>query len=59
MTSEQKLYNSYPPILMVSVDTDPELCAAERTAVMQRLGIGKWQIFGAHGMKKDITVGVN
>ncbi len=59
MTSEQKLYNSYAPILMVSVDTDPELCAAERTAVMQRLGVGQWQIFGAHGMKKDITVGVN
>lgn len=59
MTSEQKLYNSYAPILMVSVDTDPELCAAERTAVMQRLGVGNWQIFGAHGMKKDYTIGLN
>lgn len=56
MTSEQKIYNSYAPILMTSVDTDPELCAKERQAVMQRLGVGNWQIFGAHGMKKDIEI---
>ena len=59
MTSEQKLYNSYAPILMVSVDTDPAICAAERNAVMQRLGVGQWQIFGAHGMKKDLNIGIN
>ena len=59
MTSEQKLYNSYAPILMTSVDTDPELCAMERRAVMQRLGVGKWQIFGAHGMKKEIDISFN
>jgi len=23
---------------------------------MQRLGVGKWQIFGAHGFKKDYVV---
>ena len=22
----------------------------------QRLGVGKWQIFGAHGFKKDYSV---
>ena len=59
MTSEQKLYNSYAPILMVSVDTDPRLCAAERNAVMQRLGVGQWQIFGAHGMHKELSIGLN
>ena len=41
---------------MTSVDTDPELCREERNAVMQRLGVGQWQIFGAHGFKKDYSV---
>lgn len=59
MTSEQKLYNSYAPILMTSVDTDPELCAMERKAVMNRLGVGDWKIFGAHGMCKDLQISSN
>ena len=58
LTPEQKKYNQYAPILMTSVDTDPKLCAAERKAVLQRLGAGKWSIFGAHGMKKDYTVNI-
>lgn len=56
LTAEQKQYNKYAPILMTSVDTDPGLCAAERRAIMQRLGAGNWQIFGAHGYKKDYCV---
>ena len=56
MTREQAAYNQYAPVLMTSVDTDPGLCARERLAVMQRLGAGRWQIFGAHGMKKDYQV---
>ena len=56
MTREQAAYNQYAPVLMTSVDTDPKLCAEERRAVMQRLGVGQWQIFGAHGMKKDYGV---
>lgn len=56
LTREQAEYNQYAPILMTSVDTDPKLCAEERRAVMQRLGVGKWQIFGAHGFKKDYSV---
>ena len=56
LTPEQAEYNQYAPILMTSVDTDPELCAKERKAIMQRLGVGKWQIFGAHGYKKDYAV---
>lgn len=55
-TPEQAKYNQYAPILMTSVDTDPQLCAVERQAIMQRLGTGKWQIFGAHGYKKDYCV---
>lgn len=55
-TPEQAKYNQYAPILMTSVDTDPELCALERHTIMQRLGAGKWQIFGAHGFKKDYCV---
>ena len=58
-TSEQKTYNSYAPVLMMSVDTDPKLCAMERQAILQRLGAGKWQIFGAHGYKKDYELIVN
>ena len=56
LTSEQEKYNQYAPILMTSVDTDPKLCLEERNAIMQRLGVGKWQIFGAHGFKKDYSV---
>ncbi len=56
MTAEQAEYNRYAPILMTSVDSDPVLCTKERAAVIQRLGVGGWQIFGAHGMKKDYNV---
>lgn len=56
LTDRQAEYNQYAPILMTSVDTDPALCAEERRAVMQRLGVGEWQIFGAHGFKKDYSV---
>ena len=41
---------------MTSVDTDPALCAQERVAILQRLGQGNWQIFGAHGMKKEYSL---
>lgn len=58
LTAEQAEYNRYAPILMTSVDTDPRLCALERTAVMQRLGAGDWQIFGSHGAKKDYSVNI-
>ncbi len=53
MTPEQASFNKYAPILMTSVDTEPNLCRDERNAILQRLGAGDWQIFGAHGMKKD------
>ncbi len=55
-TPEQANYNRHAPILMTSVDTDPELCTAERKAILQRLGAGNWQLFGAHGYKKDYNV---
>ncbi len=56
LTKEQAEYNQYAPILMTSVDTDPNLCLKERQAIMERLGVGNWQIFGAHGFKKDYSV---
>ena len=56
LTKEQAEYNQYAPILMTSVDTDSKLCLEERKAIMQRLGVGEWQIFGAHGFKKDYCV---
>ena len=56
LTAQQAAYNQYAPILMTSVDTDPALCLEERKAILQRLGVGQWQIFGAHGYKKDYSV---
>jgi len=58
LTPQQTQYNQYAPILMTSVDTDRKLCAAERTAILQRLGVGNWRIFGGHGFKKDYSVNV-
>ncbi|MBE6688578.1 MAG: MBL fold metallo-hydrolase [Ruminococcaceae bacterium] len=56
LTPEQAQYNQYAPILLTSVDTKKELSALERNAVLQRLGTGKWQIFGGHGYKKDYSI---
>lgn len=56
LTVEQAEYNQYAPILMTSVDTDAKLCLEERNAIIERLGVGKWQIFGGHGFKKDYSV---
>ena len=56
LTAEQAEYNQYAPILMTSVDTDPKLCAQERKAILRRLGVGNWKIFGAHGSPKDYCV---
>ena len=58
MTREQAEHNKYAPVLMTSVDTDPELCATERAAILQRLGAGEWKIFGAHGMMKEYNLKV-
>ena len=55
-TAQQAEYNQYAPILMTSVDTDPQLCSRERTAILGRLGIGNWKIFGAHGAPKEYSV---
>ncbi|MBR6556430.1 MAG: MBL fold metallo-hydrolase [Clostridia bacterium] len=56
LTAEQAEYNQYAPILMTSVDTDRLLCGEERTAILRRLGVGNWKIFGAHGAPKDYSV---
>ena len=53
LTKKQAEYNQYAPILMTSVDTDAKLCAKERSAFLQRLGVGVWSIFGGHGGKKE------
>ena len=56
LTAEQAEYNQYAPILMTSVDCDPKLCALERKAILRRLGVGNWRIFGAHGAPKEYPV---
>ena len=53
LTKKQAEYNQYAPILMTSVDTDAKLCSKERSAFLQRLGVGTWSIFGGHGQKKE------
>ncbi|MDO4548905.1 MAG: Zn-dependent hydrolase [Clostridia bacterium] len=55
MTPRQAQYNKYAPILMTSVDTNPELCAKERRAIFALLGnAAQWLVFGAHGAAKHI-----
>ena len=56
LTAAQAEYNQYAPILMTSVDTDPKVCSEERKALLRRLGVGNWKIFGAHGSPKDYSV---
>ena len=56
LTAAQAEYNQYAPILMTSVDTDPRLCGQERKAILRRLGVGNWKIFGAHGSPKEHSV---
>ena len=56
LTAAQAEYNQYAPILMTSVDTNPKVCAEERKAILRRLGVGNWKIFGAHGSPKDYSV---
>lgn len=56
LTAQQAEYNQYAPILMTSVDTDPALCGQERKALVGRLGVGSWRIFGSHGAPKDYLV---
>ena len=58
LTAEQAEYNQYAPILMTSVETDPNLCLEERKAILRRLGVGDWKIFGAHGFIKDYSVSI-
>ena len=55
LTKKQAEYNQYAPILMTSVDTNPQLCSAERIAFLEKLGDGKWNIFGGHGQKKEYS----
>ena len=55
-TREQTAYNRYAPYLMTSVDTDPQLAAREREALMGILGPGDWALFGGHGMKKELHI---
>jgi len=55
---KQAQYNQYAPILMTSVDTEPKACAEERKAILQRLGVGNWRIFGSHGYLKEYNVSV-
>ncbi len=56
LTAAQAEYNQYAPILMTSVDTNPKVCGEERKAILRRLGVGNWKIFGAHGSPKDYSV---
>ena len=56
LTPAQAEHNQYAPILMTAVDTEPQLCTSERNAIMGRLGVGDWKIFGGHGAAKEYSV---
>ena len=56
MTPAQTAYNRYAPYLMTSVDTDSALCAQERKALPGVLGPGPWQVFGGHGLRKELAI---
>ena len=47
MTPPQKQYNSYAPILMTTVDSDPALAAKERKFVKKEFS--GFRVFGSHG----------
>ena len=55
----QAEYNQYAPILMTTVDTDPNKCKIEREGILQRLGVGEWKIFGSHGCAKEYGVKID
>ena len=52
MISKQAEYNRYAPILMTSVDFNPQLCKEQRISLFEKLDSGTWQIFGGHGGRK-------
>lgn len=54
-TPVQAEYNRCAPALLTSVDTDKELCRAERNELISMLSEGTWMIFGAHGAKVEYT----
>lgn len=47
MTTPQKKYNSYAPILMTTVDSDPGLAAKERKLIKKEFS--GFKVFGSHG----------
>ncbi len=47
MTPAQKKYNSYAPILMTTVDSDPGLAAKERKFIKKEFS--GYKVFGSHG----------
>lgn len=55
-SKEQAQFSSLAPILMTSVDTEKDLCRKEREAIIGRLGVGNWKVFGTHGACKDFNV---
>lgn len=55
-TKEQAQFNGLAPILMTSVDTEKDLCRKEREALIGRLGVGMWRVFGAHGACRNFNV---
>ena len=50
---KQAKYNKYAPVLMTSVNTNPAVCAEERSFLLQLLIDGTWNVFGGHGGKKE------
>lgn len=47
MTPHQKKYNTYAPVLMTTVDSDPTLAAMERKVIKKEFS--GYRVFGSHG----------
>jgi len=56
MLPQQTAHNRYGACLMTSVDTAPGLSVAERKALPDLLGSGRWSLFSGHGPRMELNV---
>ncbi len=55
-TDDQAEFNRLAPHLVTSVDSDQQLAAEERKAVLSLLDAGQWLIIGGHGLAMEVSV---
>ncbi len=55
-TQEQEAFNKLAPYLVSAVDSDPQLAAEERKAIMALLEPGQWLLIGGHGAPMSLDL---